>query len=279
MGDLTGLTWPLYNSNIYRKLSPDVRHQSPPGLVRQGTFTKEDDTTSNSSQSTTRTCLPKPQSRDSAKRTPPKTAPKPSLLVRRDVVRPALTAAGTTKTQTLREQSFSRGAAVRSSASSNSSATSRTSIRASSSSHSLRTATENPPKRIPSSSELERRRPGLSSSPSQLKTNVPTVSKPTPAPDISVKNPPARKNVTSKIASLWKKAEEMKQKADTEKNSKKYKPKDKRVWISKGKVQGEAKQPGPAPTGQLIRSGTYDKINEMNDSAVGEKEKLFYKKK
>ena len=98
--------------------------------------------------------------------------------------------------------------------------------------------------------------------------------KPTPAPDITVKNPPARKNVTSKIASLWKKAEEMKQKADTEKNSKKYKPKDKRVWISKGKVQGEAKQ----QPGQLIRSGTYDKINEMNDSAVGERGNLFYKK-
>ena len=85
--------------------------------------------------------------------------------------------------------------------------------------------------------------------------------------------------MTSKIASLWKKAEEMKQKADTEKNSKKYKPKDKRVWISKGKVQGETKQQPAAPTpGQLIRSGTYDKINEMNDSAVGEKGNLFYKK-
>ena len=257
--------------------------------MRQGTFTKEDDTTSTSSQSTTRTCLPRPHSRDGAKRTPPKTAPKPSLLVRRDVVRPALTAAGTTKTQTLREQSFTRGAAVRSSASSNSSATSRTSIRASSSSHSLRTAAENPPKRIPSSSgneledwrrmfltldfaELERRRPGLSSSPSQQKTNVSTVRQPTPATaDITVKNPPARKNVTSKIASLWKKAEEMKAKADTEKNCKKYKPKDKRVWISKGKVQSETKP----PPGQLIRSGTYDKINEMNDSAVGEREHLF----
>ena len=82
--------------------------------------------------------------------------------------------------------------------------------------------------------------------------------------------------MTSKIASLWKKAEEMKQKADTEKNSKKYKPKDKRVWISKGKVQGETKQQPAAPTpGQLIRSGTYDKINEMNDSAVGEKGNSF----
>ena len=80
--------------------------------------------------------------------------------------------------------------------------------------------------------------------------------------------------MTSKIASLWKKAEEMKAKADTEKNSKKYKPKDKRVWISKGKVQGEAKQ----QPGQLIRSGTYDKINEMNDSAVGERGNSFYKK-
>ena len=88
-----------------------------------------------------------------------------------------------------------------------------------------------------------------------------------------MKNTTAKKNVSSKIASLWKKAEELKQKADTEKSSRKFKPKDKRVWISKGKVQGDAKQqlsdPPAGQTGQLIRSGTYDKINEMNDSAVG----------
>ena len=88
-----------------------------------------------------------------------------------------------------------------------------------------------------------------------------------------MKNTTAKKNVSSKIASLWKKAEELKQKADTEKSSRKFKPKDKRVWISKGKVQGDAKQQlsdlPAGQTGQLIRSGTYDKINEMNDSAVG----------
>ena len=150
-------------------------------------------------------------------------------------------------------------------------------MRASSSSHSLRNATEHPPRRIPSSSELERRRPLVSN---PYKTNVPTVSKPTPSVDTTVKNTTAKKNVTSKIASLWKRAEELKQKADTEKSSKKFKPRDKRVWISKGKVQDDAKQqPVGPPTSQLIRSGTYDKINEMNDSAVGKREHSLFNNK
>merc|ERR1712117_105154 len=42
-------------------------------------------------------------------------------------------------------------------------------------------------------------------------------------------------------------------------------PKDKRVWITKGKVQ--ATDNTPASSGStLVRSGTYDKINEMTDS-------------
>lgn len=95
-----------------------------------------------------------------------------------------------------------------------------------------------------------------------------------------MKNTTAKKNVTSKIASLWKRAEELKQKADTEKSSKKFKPRDKRVWISKGKVQDDAKQqPVGPPTSQLIRSGTYDKINEMNDSAVGKREHSLFNNK
>jgi len=76
---------------------------------------------------------------------------------------------------------------------------------------------------------------------------------------------PPKKNVTSKIASLWKKVEDSKQKSDAEKSAKKYKPKDKRVWISKGKVQSEEKDIYiPAP-GKLIRSGTYEKISEDQD--------------
>lgn len=68
--------------------------------------------------------------------------------------------------------------------------------------------------------------------------------------------------MTSKIASLWKKVEDSKQKSDAEKSAKKYKPKDKRVWISKGKIQSEGKEVlAPAP-GKLIRSGTYEKISD-----------------
>jgi hypothetical protein len=66
-----------------------------------------------------------------------------------------------------------------------------------------------------------------------------------------------KKDVTSKIASLWKKVEDSKNK------HKKENVKDKRVWISKGKVK-DAKQKdeeAPAP-GKLIRSGTYEKLTE-----------------
>ena len=262
-----------------RKLSPDIRRgQSPggqerPGLVRQGTFTKDDDTNSNSSQSTTKTCLPKPTS--VAKRTPPKTAPKPSLFNRKDTIqpsptgRPTLTMAGTTKTQQLREQSFTRASAVRSSASSNSSVASkasvisRNSMRTSSSSHSLRNASDIAPKRIPSSSDIERRKTSVTQSP-QTKTSVITAAKPLSAVEPKT-SATGKRNVTSKIASLWKKVEESKQKADTEKNSKKYKSKDKRVWITKGKIQTTNNVPASSGS-NLVRSGTYDKINEMVDS-------------
>jgi len=66
--------------------------------------------------------------------------------------------------------------------------------------------------------------------------------------------------VTSKIASLWKKVEDSKkQKKDTSK--------DKRVWISKGKVQDSSPAVATPTPGRLIRSGTYEKINE-SDSIV-----------
>ena len=267
-----------------RKLSPVVRHQSPgerPAMVRQGTFTKDEDTASTSSSNTTKTCLPKP----TAKKTPPKTAPKPSLFNRKDTVqpspsgRPTLHMAGTTKTQTLREQSFTRGSNIRSSASSNSSVTSKTSVvsrnsmRTSSSSHSLRNAgdTTLAPKRIPSSSDIERRR--VSNLPSSAsphsKTNGPGVNtriinSDQPSGAAQKNTPQQKRNVTSKIASLWKRVEDSKAKADSS-SAKKFKPKDKRVWITKGKVQ--ATDNAPASSGaQLVRSGTYDKINELSDT-------------
>ena len=274
-----------------RQMSPDVRHQSPgaserPALVRQGTFTKDDDTNSNSSQSTTKTCLPKPTSQ---KKTPPKIAPKPSSLFnRKDAVqpspgsRPALTMAGTTKTQQLREASFTRGAAVRSSASSTSSAASKTSVisrgsmRTSSSSHSLRNAAaaEMAPRRIPSSSDIERRKTSGSAAAASSPQNRMNVAKPVSAVEPTLKSSTitntstvtGKKNVTSKIASLWKKVEESKQKADAERNSKKYKPKEKKVWLGKGRVQTTDNAPASAGS-SLVRSGTYDKINELVDTA------------
>merc|ERR1711892_1662667 len=39
-------------------------------------------------------------------------------------------------------------------------------------------------------------------------------------------------------------------------------PKDKRVWISKGKIQSEEKEALAPPPGKLVRSGTYEKISE-----------------
>merc|ERR1719318_1431408 len=207
--------------------SPDRRYQSPgsqdkPALVRQGTFTKDDDSNSNSSNSKSRTSLPKPSppAKEIPKRSPPKVPSKP-LFNRKDTVqpspspRPALHMAGTTKTQTLREKSLTRGGVIRSSTSSNSSVaskastTSRTSMRTSSSSHSLRSSSDSAPKRVPSSSDIERRKSYLNSgrptSPMYKRTPNP-VAKPsgTMSPLEPAKKAPPKKNVTSKIASLWK---------------------------------------------------------------------------
>jgi hypothetical protein len=83
--------------------------------------------------------------------------------------------------------------------------------------------------------------------------------------------PPAvapKKDVTSKIASLWKKVEESKQKQQQQQMGKKDGTKDKRVWISRGgkPQQQEQREEGPPPSptppaGRLIRSGTYEKLN------------------
>merc|ERR1711862_701748 len=120
---------------------------------------------------------------------------------------------------------------------------SRNSMRTSSSSHSLRNAADiAAPKRIPSNSDIERRKVSTTLSSPHLKTNVlnnlrqanggnNVANTSGNVATAAAKPTPQKKNVTSKIASLWKKVEESKQKTDAEKSAKKYKPKDKRVWM------------------------------------------------
>ena len=257
-----------------------------PVLVRQGTFTKDD-----SPKGKVVSGIPRQASGPtvnlrqassaslrgtSVNRTPPKIPPKPSMF-RRDTVQPSPSPkplVATTKTQQLREKSLTRGG-LRSSNSSTSSITSKassaskTSIRTSSSSHSLRNAAEGLPRRTPSSSEIERR--GYNSRPlSPLQQKFPaafarptspaarSAARPTsPAaratsPAAVEKKPPApKKDVTSKIASLWKKVE------DSKKQKKDNNIKDKRIWISKAKATEPEEAPAP---GRLIRSGTYEKL-------------------
>merc|ERR1719367_729953 len=76
-----------------------------------------------------------------------------------------------------------------------------------------------------------------------------------------------KRNVTSKIASLWKRVEDSKTKAKAEETSKKYKPKDKRIWLGggKGSQQQQQEETVPAP-GKLIRSGTYEKLTEGEET-------------
>lgn len=73
-----------------------------------------------------------------------------------------------------------------------------------------------------------------------------------------------KKDVASKIASLWKKVEDSKKKEKKDSTSK-----DKRVWISKGKVQQQSskdlnEKTAPATEGRLIRSGTYEKLTDTS---------------
>jgi len=73
-----------------------------------------------------------------------------------------------------------------------------------------------------------------------------------------------KKDVASKIASLWKKVEDTKKKEDNKK--KKESTKDKRIWISKGRVQ-DKKNAGQnidnsGANSRLIRSGTYEKLTD-----------------
>jgi len=310
---------------------------SRPALVRQGTFTKDESPANTSTSDTDQSvsCIPRLSpshaptrqipSQVSSTKPPPKIAPKP--MFRRDQVQPLPAprpgvvrssprpgpVVATTKTQALREASLSRGG-PRSSTSSTSSAASRTSnisktsIRTSSSSHSLRNAAEQGlpgfsntalPRRTPSSSDIERRktyangRPGsplnkasvsqsrpMSPSTRPISAASRTSARPispftrshrptSPAatgrlgmrpttPTTVEKKPVPKKDVTSKIASLWKKVEDSKNK-----HKKTDTVKDKRVWITKGKVKdGKQKEEDVPAPGKLIRSGTYEKLTE-----------------
>ncbi len=306
----------------------DENRTTPPGLVRQGTFTKDDPSGKpakhapsaasgiprhSPGSNTVVASAPAAQNFRQASsvslrggavpgRTPPKVAPKPLFPRRSDTVQPCSPApkplVATTKTQALREEQsalLSRGGNLRSSNSSTSSkassGVSRQSIRTSSSSQSLRNAAggDSPPKRVPSSSDIERRKTStaaaprtLSPEPSGGRTLSPQARRPwSPVADSAAKKssgttavPAAaapKKDVTSKIASLWKKVEESKHKQQHQHASKKDGTgvKDKRVWMSRG---GKLQQPdgedeggrhnaGGAPPGRLIRSGTYEKLN------------------
>ncbi len=305
-------------------------NRTPPGLVRQGTFTKDDPSGGTSSKAaktasgiprhspgsnTVIASAPAAQNLRQASsvslrggaapgRTPPKVAPKPLFPRRSDAVQPCSPApkplVATTKTQALREEQsamLSRGGNLRSSNSSTSSkassGVSRQSIRTSSSSQSLRNAAagvDSPPKRVPSSSDIERRKTStaqprtLSPEPASGggRTLSPQARRPwSPGADSAAKKSTGtaavtaaaapKKDVTSKIASLWKKVEESKHKQQQQHGSKKDGTgvKDKRVWMSRG---GKLQQPeddevsrhnavSGAPPGRLIRSGTYEKLN------------------
>lgn len=75
--------------------------------------------------------------------------------------------------------------------------------------------------------------------------------------------------MTSKIANLWKRVEDSQAKAKAEESSKKYKPKDKRIWLGGGKKAAAPEPAVPAP-GKLIRSGTYEKLAQAGDENMAE---------
>jgi hypothetical protein len=86
----------------------------------------------------------------------------------------------------------------------------------------------------------------LSVAPGRSNTTIAPTTKPaseSPTP------PPPKKDITSRISSIWKKIDESKKKQDQQK-------KDNRVWIGKNGVhESTATPPPPAP---LIRSSTFD---------------------
>jgi hypothetical protein len=307
----------------------DENRTTPPGLVRQGTFTKDDPSaggtsgkaakhpasgiprhspgsntvvvasSSTAAQNFRQASSVSLRGGTASGRTPPKVAPKPLFPRRSDTVQPCSPAppkplVATTKTQALREEQsalLSRGGNLRSSNSSTSSkassGVSRQSIRTSSSSQSLRNAAggDSPPKRVPSSSDIERRKTSTSTAPPRTlspdgggRTLSPQARRPwSPGSDSAAKKssgtaamPAAaapKKDVTSKIASLWKKVEESKHKQQQHASKKDGTVmKDKRVWMSRGgKLQQEddegSRHNSGAPPGRLIRSGTYEKLN------------------
>jgi adenomatosis polyposis coli protein len=218
----------------------------PLPLTRQGTFTKDEPAVGVSSGD---------ESIPSSAKIPPRVPTKPASM-RRDMVHPQARIASPgassmsscsssrsrtpvviaqTKTSALRERSTSRAAAptnlkriIPGFAGSNSSLNSmrsnksnQFSIKSSTSSHALRPLTEaGRNKRAPSSSALETKRADISDTQSEKNTST-----------SSKKGVNKRAgDVTSRIASLWKKVEDSKKKG-------KGKPEvDPRVWMTKGKV-------------------------------------------
>ncbi|XP_040564630.1 uncharacterized protein [Lepeophtheirus salmonis] len=194
------------NSSVSRvpiKTSSSVIANKPPPLVRQGTFTKEDDNNSTIPKPTT---VSRPSSRTSLVR-----APSPSVAQ--------------TRTSALRERSASRGSQVTSN--SNSSRSSKSSLKTSTSSQSLRTVTESGiPKRAPSNPSIQRY---------NQQQNLISETR----SESGLKRGTNKKEVTSRIASLWKKVEDSKKR---NKVKEQQHIRDTKIWISKGKVIPESER-------------------------------------
>ncbi|TRY69315.1 hypothetical protein TCAL_09734, partial [Tigriopus californicus] len=255
-------------STVSTRSNRSQQKPPPAPLIRQGTFTKEESSSS-------------PNQSGEETRIPPRVAPKP--MIRRDLVHPVAsqrppvsTATRSavkmtpvergrsnstqmsapadlrgrnprimqTKTSQLRERSSSRSSRVSTSpreatnltqlqrypstssasslASGRSSVRSASAMKTSSSSHALKTNTEanRLTKRVPSSSSIDQQKTADSSNISDIQSESGT-------PGTGPKKP--KREVTSRIASLWKKVE------DSKKKNKEC-TKDPRVWIAQGKV-------------------------------------------
>lgn len=254
-------------STVSTRSNRSQQKPPPAPMIRQGTFTKDDSSSS-------------PNQSGEETRIPPRVAPKP--MIRRDLVHPVasqrppistatrsavkmpVTERGRsnssqmsapdlrsrnprlmqTKASQLRERSSSRSSRISTSpreqtnvtqlqrypstSSASSFASGRSSVRSSSgmktssSSHALKTGNEanRLTKRVPSSSSIDQQKPSDSS-------NISDIQSETGTPGTGPKKP--KREVTSRIASLWKKVE------DSKKKNKEC-AKDPRVWIAQGKV-------------------------------------------
>merc|ERR1719266_872872 len=189
-------------------------------LVRQGTFTKEESTLSNTVLVDIEVDDKKPPRRpgSAASQVPKRSARDPIVIPQ-------------TRTSALRERSRSRQGSGSSTTSSNRSIpkpTNTSLVKTSPSNQSLNSASKLG-KRSPSSIEIQRQK----SAPAKSHDISDTVSE--SAATSGKKG--GKKEVTSKIASLWKRAEDSKKK---EKIDTKKPGNDKKVWISKGRVIPES---------------------------------------